>query len=189
MAQKRPVTGYQEPQPQEEMTVVVFKFKGGAESMQKGFDAVNNAIAALSPAPANNHRVVVQRTPAAIAAPQNGDVLDSQVEGLGEEGGQIEEDVAAPAEAPGPAGKPKKTWEPKKYAFLSDFSLAPAGQPPLKEFCNPKNPQTKNDKYLVVSLWIMKHGGVDSFTDNHIFTAFAGWSGRRRSTSRNQCAR
>lgn len=33
---------------QEEMTVVVVKFKGGPESMQKGFDAVNNAIAALA---------------------------------------------------------------------------------------------------------------------------------------------
>jgi hypothetical protein len=39
-------TGAPEPQ-QEEMTVVVLKFKGGSHSLQKGFDGVSQAINAL----------------------------------------------------------------------------------------------------------------------------------------------
>jgi hypothetical protein len=65
----KPVVGSTESQ-QEEMTVVVFKFKGGPESMQKGFDAVNSAIAALGPGSMNIQRVI-QRPPAQIASPQS----------------------------------------------------------------------------------------------------------------------
>jgi hypothetical protein len=38
---------------QEDLTVVVLRFKGGSQSqsLQKGFDDVTQAIAALSPAP------------------------------------------------------------------------------------------------------------------------------------------
>src|SRR5277367_3127287 len=71
--EKRPVPPAYELASQEEMTVVVVKFKGGPESMQRGFDAVNNAIAALRPAHPGN-RVIVQRTPSQIhpPPPQNG---------------------------------------------------------------------------------------------------------------------
>jgi hypothetical protein len=61
---KKPVQPVYMAAEQEEMTVVVVKFKGGPESMQKGFDAVNNAISALGPAHPNSPRVVVTRTPA-----------------------------------------------------------------------------------------------------------------------------
>ena len=97
---KKPVGGSVEPQ-QEEMTVVVFKFKGGAESMQKGFDAVNNAIAALGPAQSGHHqRTVVQRTPAQIAAPpQNGHVIDAEHEDIVDETEteEVTQETAAPA--------------------------------------------------------------------------------------------
>ena len=49
---KKPARGAAEPQQQEEMTVVVLKFKGGSHSLQKGFDAVSQAINALGPGPA-----------------------------------------------------------------------------------------------------------------------------------------
>jgi len=52
-----------EPQ-QEQMTVVVLKFKGGSHSLQMGFDAVGQAINALGSGPPDNHRAVVQRQPA-----------------------------------------------------------------------------------------------------------------------------
>jgi hypothetical protein len=170
--EKKAARGPDESPPQEEMTVVVLKFKGGSESLQKGFDAVSQAIAALGPAPPNNHRAAIQRTPAHIAAPQNGSVIDADTEDV-VEGAEEPEETAAVAET-ATNGKPKKAWEPKKYTFLSEFDLAPAGQPSLKEYCTQKDPQTDNDKYLVASAWIMKHGGVDGFTDNHIFTCFRG---------------
>ena len=83
------------------MTVVVVKFKGGPESMQKGFDAVNNAIAALGPAqPAHQQRVVVTRTPAQIQPPpaQNGHIIDAEMEEPKANGAE-ESEPAAPAAA------------------------------------------------------------------------------------------
>ena len=34
---------------QEEMTVVIFRFKGGGETLRKGFDTVSQAIRQISP--------------------------------------------------------------------------------------------------------------------------------------------
>ena len=64
--EKKQAYGPIQPQPQEELTVVVMKYKGGSQSLQKGFDAVSQAIAALGPAPQNNHGVFVQRQPAQL---------------------------------------------------------------------------------------------------------------------------
>jgi hypothetical protein len=168
---KKPVPGANEPTQQEEMTVVVFKFKGGAESMQKGFDAVNSAIAALGPAQGGHHqRTVVQRTPAQIAAPpQNGHVIDADHEDVVEESDA--EEVIQEAAAPAPNGKPKKPLAPKQ-GFLGDFVLTPAGVPSWKDFATGKNAQTETDKFLVTSLWIQTHGGADPFTGSHLFTCF-----------------
>src|SRR5581483_12465615 len=94
MAQKKPAFLGPDP-PQEEMTVVVVKFKGGPESMQKGFDAVNNAILALGPAQQTNQRVIVQRTSAAQlppGTPQSVQVLDAEIE-------KSDDDADVPAQA------------------------------------------------------------------------------------------
>jgi hypothetical protein len=167
---KPPVSGSPEPQ-QEEMTVVVFKFKGGAESMQKGFDAVNSAIAALGPAPGAHHqRTVVQRTPAQIAPPPpNGHVIDAEHEDVVDEteAEEVEQETAAPATN----GRPKKPLAPKQ-SFMNDFNLAPAGAPSWKDFATQKNPATETDKFLVASLWTQTHGAADPFTGGHLFTCF-----------------
>jgi hypothetical protein len=168
MAQKKPVSGPIEPQ-QEEMTVVVVKFKGGPESMQKGFDAVNNAIASLGPSHASHQRVIVQRTPAQIAAPPpNGHVMDAETQDIADEPEAVAEVQEAPATS---NGKPKKPLAPKQN-FLGDFNLTPAGVPSWKEFAAGKNPQTEADKFLTASLWIQTHGGMDPFTGSHLFTCF-----------------
>ncbi len=167
---KKPVFGSPEPQ-QEEMTVVVFKFKGGAESMQKGFDAVNSAIAALGPSQVTHHpRVTVQRPAVQLPpAPQNGHVIDA------EHGDVVEdpESMEAEQETPAPAtnGKPKKPFAPKQ-SFMNDFNLTPAGAPSWKDFATQKNLQTETDKFLVASLWAQTHGGADPFTGGHLFTCF-----------------
>src|SRR5207248_1560185 len=74
----------------------------------------------------------------------------------------------APA-AVAPAAPPKSR---KSYTFMSEFKLSPAGVPSLKEYCAGKNPQSDNDKFLTASAWIQTHGGADSFTGCHLFTAF-----------------
>lgn len=151
---------------QEEMTVIVVKFKGGPESMQKGFDSVNNAIAALGPAQSNNHRITVQRAPAHIAPPANSDqVIDTELQDL--ESAEIEESVTETLAVPATPPKPRKA-----YNFMNDFNLTPTGVPSLKDYCVQKNPQTDNDKFLVASAWIQQHGGADPFTGRHLFTAF-----------------
>ena len=167
---KKPVSGSPEPQ-QEEMTVVVFKFKGGAESMQKGFDAVNSAIAALGPSQAAHHpRVTVQRPAVQLPpAPQNGHVIDAEHEDVVEDPETMEAEQEAPA--PATNGKPKKPLAPKQ-SFLGDFNLTPAGVPSWKDFATGKNAQTETDKFLAASLWIQTSGGVDPFTGSHLFTCF-----------------
>jgi hypothetical protein len=164
---KKPAHGSTEPQ-QEEMTVVVLKFKGGSHSLQKGFDAVSQAINALGSGQQNNHRAVVQRQPAQIAT-GNGDVIDAEPEDKPDDGAAELEDAGQ--ETLG-TPKQKKTQAAPKYTFMNDFNLTPAGVPSLTEYCAQKNPQTEYDRFLVASAWIQTHGGVDPFTGGHLFTAF-----------------
>jgi hypothetical protein len=166
---KKPAGGTSEPQ-QEEMTVVVLKFKGGSHSLQKGFDAVTQAIAALGAPAANNHRTLIQRGPAQIAA-GNGDIIDQDPETGAEDGALEQEDPGQDAPYPA-APKAKKPQAPPKYTFLNDFNLTPDGVPSLTQYCAERNPQTVDDRFLVASGWIQTHGGVDPFTGGHLFTAF-----------------
>lgn len=167
--EKKPVQPAYRAPDQEEMTVVVVKFKGGPESMQKGFDAVNNAIAALGPAHNNNPRVIVQRTPAPQLQPpptQNGHVLDAEIE-------EPEDETEDPArEAPAPAASAAQPKPRKGYTFMNEFNLSPAGVPSWKDYAAEKNPQNENDKSLAASAWTQTHGGVDPFTGRHLFTCF-----------------
>lgn len=167
---KKPVSGSPEQQ-QEEMTVVVFKFKGGADSMQKGFDAVNSAISALSPShPGPHPRATFQRISAQLPqVPQDGRVIDTEHEDF-VEGPEVEE-FAQETATPATNGKPKKPLAPKQ-GFLGDFNLMPAGVPPWKDFATGKNARTEIEKFLVTSLWLQTHGGVDPFTGSHLFTCF-----------------
>jgi hypothetical protein len=145
------------------MTVIVVKFKGGPESMQKGFDAVNNAITSLGPAQPAQQRAVITRAPAQLpsaTSAQNGHVIDAETEEPADEAEHVTPQSAAPA-------KPRKG-----YVFMSDFNLSPAGLPSLKEYCAEKSPQSDNDKFLVAGAWIQTHGGADPFTGRHLFTAF-----------------
>jgi hypothetical protein len=42
--------GFGGPEEQEGMTVVILRFKGGGDTLRKGFDTVSQALAALGPA-------------------------------------------------------------------------------------------------------------------------------------------
>jgi hypothetical protein len=156
-----------EPLAQEEMTVVVVKFKGGAESMQKGFDAVNNAISSLGPAQPAQQRVV-SRAPVQLPLmlSPNGDVIDDVI---GEPDSDAQETAQEVRTQAGLVTAPKPR---KSYTFMSEFNLAPDDVPSLKEYCADKNVQSENDKFLVASAWIQTHGSADPFTGRHLFTAF-----------------
>jgi hypothetical protein len=148
---------------QEEMTVVVLKFKGGSQSLQKGFDTVSQAIAALGGPPAVAYRIPAAR-PAQLTG---GEVIDQD-----DESG-VEDVVVVngtPAET-SPVPRQRKPGAPR-YTFIKEFDLAPAGVPALVDYCTGKNPQTENDKFLVASAWVSTHGGLPDFTGGHLFTAF-----------------
>jgi len=68
-------TGAPEPQ-QEEMTVVVLKFRAEATPRKKGLTPPARPQS-LGSGSQNNHRAVVQRQPPQIAA-GNGDVIDAE---------------------------------------------------------------------------------------------------------------
>jgi len=158
------------PQSQEEMTVVVLKFKGGSHSLQKGFDVVSQAISALGSSPQTNQRAVVRHQPAQIAA-GNGEVLDAETGNLADEGA-TELDDTQQQETGVETTRQKKAPATPKYVFMNDFNLTPAGVPSLTEYCTQRNPQTESDRFLVASAWIMTHGGADPFTGGRLFTAF-----------------
>lgn len=168
----KPLRNPEDAQQQEEMTVVVMRFKGSGESLQKGFDAVSQAIAALGvPQPPMQQRVFAPpRPPVQLPA---GPVIEGQVQNG--DGEYIEEEADAP-EAPA-AKPPKAPRVGKPYTFMNDFVLAPEGVPSLTDYCAEKNPQTVDQKFLVASAWAQKYGGADPFTGGHLFTCFRamGW--------------
>lgn len=166
--EKRSVTPIYESPAQEELTVVVVKFKGGPESMQKGFDAVNNAIASLSPThPVNQQRVSMSRTQNHLppASSQSDLVLNDEIEDSQDEALEAPENGSSLGAMAAP--KPRKP-----YTFMSEFNLTPDGVPSLKQYCGDKQVKTNNDKFLVASAWIQTYGGADPFTGRHLFTAF-----------------
>ncbi len=176
MAQKKPVSGPAVEPEQEEITFIVVKFKGGSQSMQKGFDAVNNAISALGPVNPGNQRVIVQRTPAQIAAPPangNSNVIDAETEEIGDEHEVEESAQEIPAYS---NGKPKKANAPK-YTFMNELNLTPDNVPAWTDYAADHNPQTVDDKFLVASAWLQTNGGYATFGGGHLFTCFRamGW--------------
>jgi hypothetical protein len=163
--EKKSLAGSNEPQPQEEMTVVVMRFRGSGDTLQKGFDTVSQALAALGPPqPPVQQRVLVQRPAAQL--PAGPDVIDAEAR-------EAEDDEFEPAAAEPAAsnGRPKRVYEPRKYSFLPDFNVSPADMP-FKQFIGDRPNLGEYEKYILASAWIMRHGSLDTFTPNHVFTCF-----------------
>lgn len=154
--------------PQEEMTVVIFKLKGQSSTLQKGFDAINTAFASFGatlPAPASPRRIaagVVTKDAGTVQAEE----ADATNEIDAEDDGEI---IDAPIRQT--AAKPQKAAPRSKPKFLPDFDLNLSDKP-WKEFANERAPKTDNDKYLLASLWITENGGMPEFTIAHVFTCF-----------------
>ena len=183
---KKPVFGSPEPQ-QEEMTVVVVKFKGGAESMQKGFDAVNSAIAALGPSQPNHHpRVTVQRPAAQLPpAPQNGHVIDAEHEDIVED----PEAMEAEHETPAPAAMGSRKSRSHRSRVFSAISIL------RRRACRRGriSPQGKMRRPKPTNSWSPASGYKPAAASTRSPAATCSpasgqWTGRRKSIWSSRCA-
>lgn len=144
---------------QEEMTVVILKFKGGGETLRKGFSTVTEALATLGPG-------IPQRR--LLNHSDNEASSQAKVINSDEEAEEIEE---GPEESELEVnGSGRRT--PRKPRFLSDFKLSPDGKTPWKKYATDKSPQTVDEQYLVATAWLTLHGGVEIFKIDHVFTCF-----------------
>lgn len=155
---------------QEEMTVMVLRLKGGGDTLRKGFDALNNALAALgAPAP-----VVVQRHTAAALPPQvisahagtNGAGTVTEADPEEEEVEDEEQSSVASASAPAAPSKPRK-----KPPFNTKLDLNGKDKP-WKDFWEERAPGTVGDSYLVATLWLTEQAGMTDFSLSDVFTLF-----------------
>jgi hypothetical protein len=152
------------PQVEEELSVVVLKFKGSGETVRKGVDAVTQAIAALGGPATVVTRHVNGRKPAQLAAPA-ADTIDTEVV-------QEDEDTELETEeqeTETPAGTKGQT-KPRKFEFVS--TVSDNAKTPLKDFIAQRGPTEINDKYLVACLWLQTEAGFDVFTPNHVWSCF-----------------
>jgi hypothetical protein len=149
----------------EEMTVVLLKFKGSGDTLQRGFDAVNQAIATLG-GPPQVHRVTARVGNGRPALQVGEDVSDDEpmVEGESEE---VED---APVRS---ANGVRKVRPPK---FDTELNLKGDGTA-WKDYAAQKGPTTQDEKYLVAASWLTKHGGHPTFKLPQIFSCFRtiGW--------------
>lgn len=103
---KRATGGRDEPQvQQEEMTVVVLKFKGGSQSLQKGFETVSQALAMLSPAPSNRNRSVQRQPQQLELLPAQGQVIETDAQNFSEQ---------SEADTPAQETSPILDWRPRR---------------------------------------------------------------------------
>ena len=155
-------------EPQEEMTVVIFKLKGHSATLQRGFDAINTAFASFGappPAAGSGRRLV-----GGTATKDNGGSQVDEEDGAGDVDPEINGDIIdAPVRQI--AAKPQKAAPRAKPKFLPDFDLTLSDKP-WKEFATERAPKTDNDKYLLASLWITENAGLPEFTTAHVFTCF-----------------
>jgi hypothetical protein len=153
---------------QEEMTVVILRFKGGGETLRKGFSTVSDALAALGPGIPQRRLLNHSEN----ESPSQPKVLNSDAE---------VEETDEGFEEPASDANGSERRAPRKPTFLSEFKLSPDGQPAWKEYATGKNPRTLEDKYLVAAAWLTAHGGVEEFKIDHVFTCFRAmvWDERR----------
>lgn len=154
-ARNKPAKGFEE---QEEMTVVILRFKGGGDTLRKGFDTVSHALSALGPP--ISRRGLPHYRPPEMPPTDPGDEPEPDAEEVQQGDLTAAEDYA---DTPRPRRKP---------AFLSGFDLAPDGQIAWKDYAAKKSPRTLDEKYLVAAGWVTKHGGQEVFTIPHIFSCF-----------------
>lgn len=144
--------------------VLWLRFGGGGDSLQKGFETVSQALAALGPPPVHHQRrlpSVVSPTPTASELP------DAEKDAETPEGEESFE-ASEVSEVSRQRSSARKYSKPKFYNTLN----LDAGDVKFKDYCAQKNPASDNDKYLVAAAWLTEHGGHVNFTANQLFACF-----------------
>ena len=150
---------------EEEMSVVVLKFRGSGETLRRGMDTVAQAIASIGgPSRIVTRTVDVRKPQTHIGAPT--DMIDTEAADDSEtETVDREQDETEPTP---PASKtPAK---PRKFNFISEIS--DNATTPLKDFVAQRSPSEINDRYLVVCLWLQTAAEFEVFTPDHVWTCF-----------------
>ncbi len=162
----KPLRGSDE---QEEMTVVILRFKGGGESLQKGFDTVSQALAALG-SPSLPERKTSPSLPGKQAdTPHDGKNGNTSKTSRDEIEGEFEEVVEDNSEEVQQRSGGNRKYSKPKFDGALDLDV---GDTTFKDYCEEKRPSTDTDKYLVAAAWLKKHGGHATFTASQIFTCF-----------------
>lgn len=151
-----------DPAQDEELSVVVLKFKGSGETVRKGIDVVAQAIAALGPGTVQVIRQVNGRKGATQLGSAPAEAIETEAV---EETETLES--AEEAEAVTPA-TPKGPAKPRKLPKF-DSTLAVSA---FKAFAAARNPQTVDEKYLVACLWLQEDAQLASYGASKIFTCF-----------------
>lgn len=160
---KKPAYAAETAQPEEEMQVVVLKFKGSGETLRRGMDTVSQAIAALGGPAAVTTRTISGK-PAARLTPGAAPAGEPDPAAAADESAEetADEDIIDVQASPAGPKPPRKNKPPK---FDSKLKVVP-----FKAFAAERNPQTVDEKYLVSCLWLQEHADLPSYGSSQILT-------------------
>lgn len=150
------------PEQQEEMSVFIVRLKGGSGTLQKGFDAMKDAFAAMGQATGSGQ----PKRLAPTAPPSNGSSSIENREPEDDENSESGEVIDAP-----PTSRPPASKGPRKYKFLDAFDLT-VSDTPWKVFASNKGTKSDNECYLVAAQWLTENAATPEFSAAHMFTLF-----------------
>lgn len=153
---------------QEEMTVVILRFKGGGETLRKGFDTVTQALRQIGPV---TQLTSSKSLPRPVDSTTNG--IDDSDDSKADLDSMTNEGVdATEVEA---SGRPDRTIRvrkpPKMPKMLNDLDIK-TGPKSLEDYAKEKMPETTQDKFVVIGAWFLNHRKLEEITVDHIFTCF-----------------
>jgi hypothetical protein len=145
-----------------DLDVEAIKHEGG---IVEGLKSIANALAGRTIA-ATANRVLPPKPPVTNEAPPPSPREDAQ---------DPQEPVEVVEVSPATEGGDGRQRSRKKYVpkapVLLNLDLSSA-QVSLQEFAKQKNPESVNNKYIVVATWFKEQMKIDEISSDHIFTAF-----------------
>ena len=149
-----------------EVTFVMFQVKGSNETLQKGFNAMEQAFEKLA---SPGRTFVIRETPKLTEAPIE-TLVDSENSGS-EEHSNVNGSEAAQEIAQSARPERSSTRVPVTPEVLNNLDLD-SGEISLKDFAAQKKPKDQSERYLVVAGWFQKYRSVEAITPSHIWTCF-----------------
>jgi hypothetical protein len=110
------------------------------------------------------------RPPRALNAPAHNGTLSETLEPEGEEPPLDQADDVEVVQETARSPRPTRRTTPKVPDVMNDLDLTSAV--PLKDYATQKNPQTQNDRFLVVIAWFKQYRGITAVTAGHVYTCY-----------------